>query len=521
MLAAAFAGWLKHLSERGFDESFVCLLRANGYFDIHFRHGQFEFGKDFAAKRREDGGVTQYGFQSKAGDIGGSEWSSIFSQLDELTSGRLSPAGFDPTLPRRSILVTTGRLVGKAPMSAQEFTARVQERGDGDFAVWERDDLIEAAEGGARFPIAPSRALIQILAHIESGASSDRTLESHLGELVDVAQHGGAPLYRALLDNSACGALLVDKDRPLQQLTVALNAIRIAATRAHYDEEEARSLVRLSFSSYIEQGDSGFRELLNKPNEPAIWLAWCKSTCGHIVTYPLLCTRVLEFLGLKALWTMESDSSPASPILDLIETVLGHQPGVHHPISDRSASSFAPALLALHRQGRVGSIRNHLRQTATWLFDRYEAYDSGLAGPHSTPDEEVRVLLAPSFEAVTLSPRRESLLAVAVADLAYYVATDIYADIVNDMKAVGIVPTALHADDSAEAYVVAKIGATKSLLNIRYPDTVAASPLPHHLLQRSARIPERVGGIAVVLALACLTRDRLFSDCYARSGFKQ
>src|SRR4051794_25315142 len=114
MLAAAFANWVSRLPERGFDETFISLLRANDFFDIHFRHGQFEFGKDFVAKRDEGGQVVQYGFQSKAGDITGSEWDGIYSQLEELTSGQNVPIAFDKTRPRCSVLVTTGRLKGKA-----------------------------------------------------------------------------------------------------------------------------------------------------------------------------------------------------------------------------------------------------------------------------------------------------------------------------------------------------------------------------------------------------------------------
>ena len=40
-----------------------------GFHDIHFIHGNIEFGKDFIAKRTEDNRVIQYAFQSTAGDI--------------------------------------------------------------------------------------------------------------------------------------------------------------------------------------------------------------------------------------------------------------------------------------------------------------------------------------------------------------------------------------------------------------------------------------------------------------------
>jgi hypothetical protein len=180
MLAAAFGNWVSQLTERGFDESFISLLRAHGFYDIHFRHGQFEFGKDFVAKRDEEGRTVQYAFQSKAGDINGSDWDSIYAQLEELTSGQNVPAGFDKTLPRCSVLVTTGRLKGKASLSAKTFETRVKDRGDGRFEVWEQDTLIEMVEGSSRFPVTSSPTLTALLAHIEGPDCDARSLEAQL-----------------------------------------------------------------------------------------------------------------------------------------------------------------------------------------------------------------------------------------------------------------------------------------------------------------------------------------------------
>jgi hypothetical protein len=73
MLAAAFENWIRTLRERDFDDTFLELLRAAGFYDLHFTHGQYEFGKDVIAKLRGAPPV-QYAFQSKAGDIGGSDW---------------------------------------------------------------------------------------------------------------------------------------------------------------------------------------------------------------------------------------------------------------------------------------------------------------------------------------------------------------------------------------------------------------------------------------------------------------
>jgi hypothetical protein len=61
MLDAAFVSWISTIGERGFDAFFLCLLRAHGFFDIHFTHGPYEFGKDIIAKHPHPE-PTQYAF---------------------------------------------------------------------------------------------------------------------------------------------------------------------------------------------------------------------------------------------------------------------------------------------------------------------------------------------------------------------------------------------------------------------------------------------------------------------------
>jgi hypothetical protein len=62
----------------------MSLLPAMSFYDVHYTHGQAEFGKDFIAKRIEDGIEIQYSFQSKAGNIGQADWrNDIMGQMLE------------------------------------------------------------------------------------------------------------------------------------------------------------------------------------------------------------------------------------------------------------------------------------------------------------------------------------------------------------------------------------------------------------------------------------------------------
>jgi len=72
MLENVLGNYLDSLDgkEREFDAPFIALLRANSFSDIHFTHGQYEFGKDFIAKGYDDEGVwCQFVFQTKGGEL--------------------------------------------------------------------------------------------------------------------------------------------------------------------------------------------------------------------------------------------------------------------------------------------------------------------------------------------------------------------------------------------------------------------------------------------------------------------
>src|SRR3954447_16238777 len=111
LLDDAVAAFLDSVSERAFDEPLLAVVRAQGFSHVHLVHGQREFGKDVIGRRDSE----QWTWQSKAGDIGQSEWRDIRGQLDELRLVNLGHGAFDTTLPRKPVLVTTGRLVGNAP----------------------------------------------------------------------------------------------------------------------------------------------------------------------------------------------------------------------------------------------------------------------------------------------------------------------------------------------------------------------------------------------------------------------
>lgn len=491
---------------------------AAGFYDIHFTHGAFEFGKDFIAKRPAAAGQapSQYAFQLKAGDIGAGEWGEILGQLYELTNAYLAHPNFDRTLPRVFVLVTTGELKGKATLAARAFDEEVRARGVGNFVTWELPNLIEMLSGRGVMPLAPSPGLDVAIGKIGGTETTDHELESLLSPLVPRAQATKADAHRALLDNALCANALLERGRVFQAITALYNSVRIGAAQAYMDEPLGRTLLVDGLNLLLKTGDIALAELFRAPGDPRKWLEWIGGY-SRIVTYSVCCLRVAEFLGLRALHQRHSrDERGFAESVSLLQQVFDGQPGIVHPISDRFAASLAPPILALSIAGDQQRAERWLIETTKWVCDRYEASDSGLAGVPSSPDEEVRALLGHALEWVEVRPRRESLLAVALLDLAAVVTPARYPDVLNDLLAVRIVPSALHGGDSVAGCFVGG-GDTRTLLNIKYPEQVGPGPLPHALLRPEARIPERAGGIAAQLAIACLCRDRLFTDSYRRA----
>src|SRR4051812_43203654 len=108
MLDAIVANFVDTVSERGFDAPFLALLRARGFYDIHFMHGGYEFGKDFIAKLGEAGVERQYVFQSKAGNFNLGGWAAAAPQIELLRHSELAHPNFDSLLPRQAVFVMTG-----------------------------------------------------------------------------------------------------------------------------------------------------------------------------------------------------------------------------------------------------------------------------------------------------------------------------------------------------------------------------------------------------------------------------
>jgi len=515
MQKSVLDGWIDTLTEREFDAPFLLLLRSHGFFDIHFTHGAYEFGKDFIAKRTENGVVQQYGIQSKAGDIAGSDWDKIRGQLDELVGSWLVHPNYDANAPRQQRLLLTGELRGKAILSSKELAERIRQRKEGNFEVWDRQSLLDFLAGqDPRYPIAnPPLEVERIVGRV---LADDVPMSWLLRQLEGVGS-----------DVSS----LADLRTTLLHLSIVVTAFQRCG-RDFHAVRCAQHGVRLALKHWLTSADStagdeylcwlrfalklGVTRARSNAAMEAVQLAEeAAPPFGAWVAYPHACIQTCESFGLAIVLAFDEEKpDEATGLSAELANFIADNPGCAHPTTDRHAPAVMLTAAALVVTDRRSEAESYIRDVTKWVCDAIEG-GLGLAGPTDDERSEVRRLLGSHFDFMSIEVRKESLLAVALCDVSYVLLPELYPDVVNDIKAVGAIPSGLFPEDRAEAMFNTGDG-VRSMVNIDYPDSVSANLLPHHALQKDQRELEARGGLAAPMVAACLCGNRLFSDVLGR-----
>ena len=537
MLRDVVAGFLDTVTEREFDAPLTALLSAQGFTDVHFLHGAFEFGKDFIAKRpRPPSGAAdngdsgswvmhQFAIQSKAGDLGLQEWRAVRPQLDEARLDDLAHPAFDRQLPRAAVLVTTGRLTGGAAVQAQAYLATERQRGRPDFEVWDREHLLEWLTDSPEAGLAGTSdgPVLALAGAIDAGIVTLAALERRgrdwlpavpgsLEEATAPAAEVAARQRRAAVEAAVLGNRLRRHGRTDLAAMTALLLLRAAWCHAlggpgepqPTRPESARAAVRM-FAGY---GLELLEQVEPVAADPPAFLDALSPFPFPHAAYPAACARVMEILGLLGLLAggPAADAGlPAARISRTVADLLAHQPGCAHPVSDGFAvSMIAPVLLTAGRDG--ASAGDYLRRAAVWTLDRYdpEYGGAGLAGTAADPGTEAAWLLGSAFE--NGPPRRPwSYAATVLADLAAVVpgGSGLFGDVVNDFLAVDASPVLIRADERRAQWRPDGTG-TAMTAGVAYaeplpPDGVAAK----HYTDQEPPVPTWDA-----LALASVARNR-------------
>lgn len=526
MLRNVLDGYLASASERELDLPLLLLLPAMGFHDVHLTHGAVEFGKDFIAKKHEDGAEVQYVIQSKAGDIDQAEWRSIQGQILEAVTNTLSHPSFDAALPLQAVLATSGALRGNARLAIQNLNeGLLRELGRRPVVVWDGQDLVDhfaryglsgvhraTAEGfvdHGRFFLAYARAL--------QGTLSDRDIEAYSRQWPDAAVPLERRLLRAAVEAEILSQRCADHGHYWEAITAHLALLRVLCAAAYTDAEAdlagpyAAGVARLhdlcsGYLAEIRAGWSEERNLLRTPFGPL-----------DVTTYPVHCARIAEVTSLAYFST--SDEGRRADCAAFLADFVRAEPGCGHPLGDRFASSLVLASLALVDADRHDVARGLVERATVWLCDRYQ-YGMGLAGIEADEAEETRTLLGYPFDFVDLPERRGSFLAAALGDLAAFVGDrDLYRAVVNDVKTCGIFPRYYQPHDTVGACSV------EARDVVRYPSVSYEDDLTeygeyrfaNHLADESQAFRFAAGlGPSAAVVLAALLRDRYFPKLWPR-----
>ena len=527
LLKNVLADYLSRLkSERAFDAPFLALLAAMGFYDLHFTHGQVEFGKDFIGKLDNHGTTTQYSFQSKCGDINQTEWrNAVQGQMLEAIISGLSHPNFDLTLPHQCVLVMTGRLSGNAALGMQDLNVRIEEHyGLIPIKVWDNQDLIcfLALHGSEGIHNATAASFIGFgRFYIAYGKSYDgdlscREIELYSREWMQDSIPSNSRVFGAVLEATILAAKCQEKGCFYEAIHCVLGAIRAVMYTLHIEPElqqqqwlvEVYQQTLASLYSMCDDFVSACRLMISGGNNNLL-----NKIEGYIpiITYPVCCFRIMEMTGL--LYFLSRDVNKQKDLVDFLSEFVSQEPGCHHLVSDRDAVALVLTVLTLRHADHFSDAKDFLQRNVVWLCDRYEN-GFGLADFNASAYDEVTTLLGYAFQAIHVTKRSSSFAATALSDLAAFLDDAVfYKDVVNDFKACGIAFSYWQPKDSVGQFLIT----AEDLIqypNIEYQDdlgTFTAFDFAEHIRNepQSFRLSASLGPMGH-LGLTLLLRDRYF-----------
>jgi hypothetical protein len=532
MLRNVLVDYLETVEEREFDFPFLTLLPALGFYDVHHTHGQVEFGKDFIAKKVEDGVETQYSFQLKAGDIRQSDWrDGIMGQMLESVLTGLSHPCFDRDLPHQPVLVATGRLKGNAPLGLQDLNAKIEQQYKlRPICLWDREKLADDLEnyglGGVHRETATGFSSLgdfyMLYGKSLQSDLSEREIEQHSRYWVNESLDKDRRLLGAAIESEIIASQCIEHRLLYETAHAYLAVIRVILRDMHFAKTSAetaqmialyeRALEKLyticstyhcEAKRHWQEADRDLVRIIEGP--------------GPMFTYLVHCARILEISGY--LYFLEHDAEIRNRITSFIEAFVLKEPGCAHIPSDRYAVSLVLPVIVLCATSRRDSARDILRRVAIWLCDRYEE-GWGLASLEACSYDEIVTLLGHPFEFIPERERSGSFLASVVSDLSAFLGDrQFYSDVVNDIKASDIHPQYWQVPDTDSLFSIEGRDVI-TYPYIKYADSVTdfqSYDFAEHIVDepRVFRVEEHSGPLGLV-ALMLLLRDRYFPTIWPK-----
>ena len=526
MLANVLGAYLDSIKEREFDLPFATLLHASGFHDVHFTHSNVEFGKDFIAKCDENGTTVQYSFQSKAGDVSQSDWrNNIMGQMLESVLSGLSHPSFDKDAPHQAVLVITGKMSGNAALGLQNLNEKIEQKyGKRRVLVWDREPLISMLEThglGGVYQATASGFLsygnfYQLYGKALEGHISQREIEEHSRQWLDESIEPAKGLLCSAIEANIFASQCRVKGMLYESISSQLTLIRTIMHQIYMvdNQENVNQLLEIyrhAISSLKETSSEYLADAKSLWDNADNNLSSVISGSNNIMTYVIHCARIFEVAG--CLYFLEDEQTERDKIIAFLVSFISQEPGCANIPSDYYAISLALPVLSLCSSGHHDIAVKLLHDATVWLCDRYQD-GFGLADISAEPYEEIATLFGYPFDFIRIQPRKGSFAASIICDLATYVAdTELYANIVNDIKAVNIVPQYWQVPDTASLFILDGediINYPKidySDVHLPFENFAFADHIKHE--SRSFSITNHTGPIGPLLMMLLL-RDRYF-----------
>jgi hypothetical protein len=518
--------------ERDFDFPLISLLSAMGYYDIHFTHGDREIGKDFIAKKIEAGIEYQYAFQSKKGDINQAKCTNeVLPQLRlAALSGQPHPQ-FDKTLPRRVVLVLTGRPVGNAGYLLDDFNDTLQNEYQKEKVVlWGKDQLIPLFEQYGLSSI--HQLTVQGLAGFTQfyatygkaldGKLSDREVEEFSRLWLDPDLDYRKRVLRAGIETELIAVKLIGNGLLYEAITAYLGLARVLMDAMYETEDQFLvEVYRQIISENIVPLCKEFRDEVNErwtvAESKLLVLVGEASNGIPMLHYIVWCARILEINSLYFFLTEEAVERErvSKFLIDFIEK----EPGCGHVPGERHAVSLVWTVLALIASQKRTEAIEFIKRTLIWVCNRMEQ-GFGLADYDADEYEETATLLGYAFSSIKVQKDHSSFVATALGDLAAFLNDkELYATVVNDFEACEMFYTYWQFPDTKAIFTIySKVSRTYP--NVPHEPTLgewADFDYAEHIKHEpdSFRITEKTG-LSGLLILSVLLKDRYFPKTWGQ-----
>jgi hypothetical protein len=518
--------------ERDFDFPLISLLRAMGYYDIHFTHGDREIGKDFIAKKTEEGVEYQYAFQSKKGDVNQAKCTNeVLPQLRLATlSGQPHPQ-FNKNLPRRVVLVLTGRPVGNAGYLLDDFNDTLQNEYQKEKVIlWGKDQLIpffedyglssihqltaQGLSGFAQFYLIYGKAL--------DGKLSDREIEEFSRLWLDPTLDYGKRVLRAAIETELIAVKLIGNGLLYEAITTYLALTRVVMDAMYETEDQFlvevyRQIISENILPLCKEFRTEVSEQWAIAGSKLLVLVGEASNTMPMLHYIVWCARILEINSLYFFLT--DDAEEKESVSEFLSDFIENEPGCGHIPGERYAISVVWTVLGLLASQKRDEAVDFVKRNLVWVCDRME---QGFGLPRYDADEyeETATLLGYAFSFIKVQKDHSSFVATALGDLAAFLNDkELYSTVVNDVEACDI------------SYTYWQFPDTKAIFTIYSKESRTYPNIPHrptlnewkdfdyaeHIKHEpdAFRITEKTGLAGLVL-LSVLLKDRYFPKMWSQ-----